>query len=404
MIFVVLGGGVAALNAATAIRERDGAARVVMISNEPYPPYSRPMLTKAALKGFLPDRYLLHPPAWYNDMNIELQLNRTVTALRADDHLVTLDSGERLRYDRCVYALGASGFVPPFPGAEKKGVIAIRTFADIRKLRAELLISRQIVVIGGGVVGLEAAWELRRAGRDVTVLEMAPNLMGRILDGETADRLRERVEGRGIAVRTAVGIDSIAGGDHVRAVRLTDGTVYPAELVVVSCGVRPAVAVAKKAGLHVERGVVVSPTMATSSPDVFAGGDCAEWNGMNNALWSEAATQGTVAGANAAGDAVTYEEPPPVVLFRGMGTNLYAVGDTGRNETVRYRVVKRVGEVGPESRFLVNDPRTSPSRLEKLFFADDRLVGAVLMDDIRAIAVLQEAVGRGEAGDRFYDG
>ncbi len=402
MMFVVLGGGVAALNAATAIRERDHGAGIVMVSGENHPPYSRPMLTKAVLKGFLPDRHMLRPSSWFTDNSIDLRLNRAVTELDPANHVVTVDSGERIRYDRCVYALGASSFIPPIPGTDKMGVIAIRTFSDIARLRTVLLTSRDVVVIGGGVIGLEAAWEVRRTGRTVTVLEMAPRLMGRLLDEESADVLREHAEANGVTVRTAINLDSLVGDESVSAVRLTDGSEYPAQVVIVSCGVRPNVSVAKNAGLDVERGVVVSPAMTTSDGDIFACGDCAEMNGVNHGLWSEAATQGTVAGANAAGDGLVYSEAPPSVMFSGMTTSLFAFGDIGRDASTRYHVVTRRGTASPNPAFLVNNPMRSPSVFEKYFFADGRVVGGVLIGDLRKMAALHQATVHGEGGSQFH--
>ncbi len=402
MMFVVLGGGVAALNAATALRERDHGAGIVMVSGESHPPYSRPMLTKAALRGFRSDRHVLRPSSWYTRNAIDLRLNQAVTDLDLANHVVTVDSGERIRYDRCVYALGASSFIPPIPGTDKKGVIAIRTFSDIARLRSVLLTSREVVVIGGGVIGLEAAWEVRRTGRAVTVLEMAPRLMGRLLDEESADVLREHAEANGVTVRTAIAIESLLGDDSVTAVRLTDGSEHPAQAVIVSCGVRPNISVAKNAGLGVERGVVVSPAMATSDGDIFACGDCAEMNGVNHGLWSEAAAQGTVAGANAAGDRLVYSEAPPSVMFSGMTTSLFAFGDIGRDANTRYHVVTQTGTASQPPAFLVNSPMRSASVFEKYFFTDGRVVGGVLMGDLRKMAALHDAIVHGERGSQFH--
>lgn len=147
---------------------------------------------------------------------------------------------------------------------------------------------KNAVVIGGGVLGLEAAWELRKSKLNVTVLELAPMLMGRQLDQTAGDMLKAIAGDRGIRIETGVTIEAIEGDGHASGVRLADGTVIPAELVIVSCGVRANSALAKEAGLTVDRAVVADSHMATSDPDIFACGDCAQFEGMNYAIWPEA--------------------------------------------------------------------------------------------------------------------
>lgn len=149
--------------------------------------------------------------------------------------------------------------------------------------------------------GLEAAWELKKAKCEVTVLELAPVLMGRQLDREAGEMLQKISEGQGIRIHTGVQIEAIEGEGSASGVRLADGTVFPAELVIVSCGVRANTAIAKEAGIGTDRAVIVNEKMETSLPDIYACGDCAQYEGMNYAIWPQALEEGKVAGAQAAG-------------------------------------------------------------------------------------------------------
>ena len=172
---------------------------------------------------------------------------------------------------------------------------AIRRISDVEKIQAMGDRLRRAVVIGGGVLGLEAAWELRKAKCEVTVLELAPQIMARQLDDQAAELLLKQCGGQGVRVETGVQIAAIEGDGAVSGVRLENGEVIPADLVVISCGVRANTAIAKEAGITVDRAIVVNEAMETNVPGVYACGDCAQFQGINYALWPEAQAQGKVA-------------------------------------------------------------------------------------------------------------
>lgn len=176
-IFLILGGGAAGLNAAEAIRERNSTASIVMATNEEILPYSRPMLTKSMLGENNREQLLVHDAPWYEENRILTLTGKTAERIDPEAREVTFSDGIRLKYDKLVYALGSECFIPPIPGHEKPQVIAIRRITDTEKVGALLPQTKHAVVIGGGVLGLEAAWELKKAGLEVTVLELAPQLM-----------------------------------------------------------------------------------------------------------------------------------------------------------------------------------------------------------------------------------
>ena len=234
--YVILGNGCAGVSAAEAIRERDKTGKILLISDEG-PAYQRPMLTKAMLSGLTEDQMALHPAGWYDAQAITQMLRRKVEAIDTASHTVTLDGGEKVSYTKLILALGSESFIPPIPGREQEGVVAIRRISDVEKVQAMGAV-RQAVVIGGGVLGLEAAWELRKSGSEVTVLELAPTLMGRQLDDASAKLLLEKCGQSGVRVELGVKIEAMEGSGHVTGVKLASGEVIPAQLVIVSCGVR----------------------------------------------------------------------------------------------------------------------------------------------------------------------
>lgn len=372
-MFLILGGGVAAMRAAEAIRARNAACAITLVTEESVPPYNRPMLTKSP--GAAHADIAMHDETWYAANNILVLTERRCVSLDAAAHEATLADGIRLRYDKCVYALGARCFVPPIPGTELPEVLTLRNVDDAGRLWSLLSRgARKAVVIGGGVLGLEAAWALRQRGCAVTVLERSDRAMSRQLDAEASAMLAEAAARADIAIRCGADTESILGDGHVTGVRLKDGTRFPADLVVVSSGVRPNTDIAKAAGANVGRAVQVNDAMETSLPDVYACGDCAELGSANIAIWPVAAEMGRVAGANAAGDALSFRPVSAAITFQGMRTALYADGrvDVQTSETTR---------------------DDSAMTLEKRFFDGNRLCGVILLGDISKAAEYADALG-----------
>jgi flavorubredoxin/NADPH-dependent 2,4-dienoyl-CoA reductase/sulfur reductase-like enzyme len=377
-IYLVLGNGAAGLSAAEAIRQRNSTCSIVMVSNEDVLSYNRPMLTKSMIAGFDPSQIAIHDEKWYEENNITLVLGRQLTKLDTQNKTAHFADGITLKYDKCIYALGSECFIPPIPGHEKPEVIAIRRVSDTQKIQAMLPKVKNAVVIGGGVLGLEAAWELHKAKCNVTVLELADKLMGRQLDDGAGKALEDIIRSQGIDVHLNVKIDEITGEGSVTGVKLGDGTVLPAELVVVSCGVRANTSIAKDAGMEIGRAVIVNEKMETSAKDVYACGDCAEYQGINYAIWPQATEQGKVAGANAAGDDAAYETVPAALSFNGMNTSLFAIGDNGKNPDKHYRVVEFRDE--------------AKKTYEKYYFANNRLCGVILIGDTSRLAEMTTAI------------
>lgn len=376
--YVILGNGAAGHYAAEEIRKRDRTGTIIMISNEPYRTYNRPMLTKSIMADLDEEQIAVKEESWYRDNKIYQILEHEVVKIDAKSKEVYLDDGNKYHYTKLIYALGSECFIPPIQGVDKNGVFAVKRLEDTKKISERLKETRHAVVIGGGVLGLEAAWELKKANCEVTVLELAPVLMGRQLDKAAGDMLKKISEGQGIQIHTGVQIEALEGEEKVSGVRLADGTVIPAELVIVSCGVRANVGVAKEAGIDTERAVIVNEKMETSIPDIYACGDCAQYEGINYAIWPQAVEEGKIAGAQAAGDDITYTMVPAALSFHGMNTALFAAGDNGQNPNLIYKTVEFKDE--------------TKKQYQKYYFLNNRLCGVILIGDTSRMAEMTEAL------------
>ncbi len=387
-VMVILGNGAAGISAAQAIRERNETCSIYMISQEGEYSYNRPMLTKSLSTLQDAEEIAIHEASWYKDNNITNILGTEVTALDVDQQIVTLSNGTSIKYDKCIYALGAECFIPPFTGGNKPQVIAIRHFSDVKKIRELMPQVKNTVVIGGGVLGLEAAWEMSKASK-VAVIEVADKLMGRQLDDEAGLLMGEIIKGLGIEFRINAKITEITGEDQVTGIKLENGEFFPADLVIVSCGIRANTSLAKASSIAIDRAVVVNDRMETNKKNVYACGDCAEYQGVNYAIWPEALEMGKVAGANAAGEALTYEPVPAALTFEGMNTSLFAAGDNGKNPNKAYETIE--------------DRNEEQKKYEKYYFHQDRLVGVILIGDTSKMVTLTEDLNKG-LGYREFKG
>ena len=365
--YLILGNGAAGVSAAEAIRERNETCSIVMVSNESVLSYNRPMLTKSMLASFNPSQLAIHDEKWYQDRNIINVLDKTVKSIDTQAKEVAFSDGLKLKYDKCIYALGSECFVPPIPGHDKEQVVAIRRLSDVVKIGKMLPNVKHAVVIGGGVLGLEAAWELSKAKCQVTIVEVANQLMGRQLDTGAGDMLKDIILDKGMDIRIGANVEEIEGEGAVTGVRLAGGEVIPAELVIVSAGVRANTKIAQEAGMQTDRAIVVDEKMHTNLTDIYACGDCAQYEGINYAIWPQALEMGKVAGANAAGDSLAYETVNAALTFHGMDTALFAIGDNGKNPDIKYKTVE------------FKDPMKMI--YEKYYFSNNRLCGAILLGD-----------------------
>ncbi|MBA2934543.1 NAD(P)/FAD-dependent oxidoreductase [Sphingomonas sp. CGMCC 1.13654] len=283
---VVIGNGMAGCRAVEELLARDaGRYRVTIFGAEPHVNYNRIMLSPVLAGEKTFDEIVINDRAWYADNCIELVVSDPVEKIDRDARTVTARSGRTVAYDRLLIATGSDPFIIPVPGRDLHGVISFRDMHDVDRMLAAAEAGRKMgggdaVVIGGGLLGLEAAHGLTLRGMKVTVLHIMPTLMERQLDEAAAWLLKTALEGRGQTILTGADTAEIFGDGKVEGVRLKDGREIPASLVVMAVGIRPSVALARDCGLEVGRGIKVDNHMVTSDPSILAVGECVEHDGM----------------------------------------------------------------------------------------------------------------------------
>jgi 3-phenylpropionate/trans-cinnamate dioxygenase ferredoxin reductase subunit len=274
---LIVGGGHAGAQAAIALRKQKFAGSIAIVSTEPELPYERPPLSKEYLSGDKPfERILLRPEAFWTERDVTMRLGETIVSVDAEAHEVATDRGETLRYGHLIWATGGAPRRLSCAGAELIGVHGVRTRADVDRMMAELPGVSRAVVIGGGYIGLEAAAVLAKLGKHVTLLEALPRVLARVAGPDLSAFYEGEHRAHGVDLRTGAAVECIEGdGTRATGVRLADGSVLAAEMVIVGIGIVPAVEPLLAAGAAGGNGVDVDAHCRTSLPDVFAIGDIA---------------------------------------------------------------------------------------------------------------------------------
>src|SRR5690349_22231167 len=299
---VIVGNGMAPGRALDLLFETAPEAYEVTIFNaEPRVNYDRIMLSPVLSGEKAFEEIVIHGDGWYIKHGITLYKGHKIVAIDREAKTVTSDHGVTEPYDRLVIATGSVPFIIPVPGNDLPGVLSYRDLDDVNAMLLAAQSRAKAVVIGGGLLGLEAAAGLNERGMDVTVLHVMPTLMERQLDPAAGYLLQKAVEARGIKVMTKANTKAIVGDGKVEGVELADGTVIPATLVVMAVGIRPNAGLARETGLKINRGIVTDDRMQTSDPDILALGECAEVGGHVYGLVAPLYEMARVAAARLAG-------------------------------------------------------------------------------------------------------
>ena len=273
---VIAGAGHAGGSAAAMLRQLGFEGSIVLIGDEPIPPYERPPLSKAWLKGEASAESLaLRPAEFYGTQKIDLRLNTAVTGIDRAAKTVSLGTGETVAYDHLILALGARARRLPIPGIELDGVLELRTAADADKLKAALGPGKRLAVVGGGYIGLEAAASARGLGAEATIIERESRVLARVACQQLSDFFEDYHRAQGVTIEVSTGVDGLEGANgRVTAVRLTDGRLVPCDATLIGVGAVPNEEIARDAGLTCDGGIVVDLSARTSDPSIFAIGDC----------------------------------------------------------------------------------------------------------------------------------
>ena len=325
MRFVIVGGGVAGITAALDLAKRK-AGTIEVYSDEQYPYYYRPQLTEFLSGGIPMDKLLRRDLTWYKGRGINVNLGRRVASIDPGAKGITLEDGTAVSYDKLLISTGGLPFVPPIEGTDKGCIYTWRTLADTLELSEVAQQCGQTLVLGGGLLGLEAARGLLGFCSEVTVLEYFPRLLPRQLDVEGATLLQRFVESLGLKVVVGAQSEAFLGDKAVTGLRLKDGRVFPGGMVLIAAGVRCNATLARDAGLNCDRGIIVDDQMTTSHPDIYAAGDVATYKGFSWSIAPIARAQGQAAAANMAGDETHYDVVVPSTTLKVVGIDVSSVG------------------------------------------------------------------------------
>jgi nitrite reductase (NADH) large subunit len=364
---IVIGNGMAAARLVDELARRAlGRYAVAVIGEEPRLAYNRVLLSALLADEVGFDDIELRPARWWRDRGVTLRYGVRATAVDAAARNVTLAGGTRLSFSKLVFATGSQPIKPDIPGMDLPGVLTFRDVDDVNAIAASKAAGTRVVVIGGGLLGLEAAYGLAKAGARVTLLHLMDRLMERQLDHRAALMLQHAVEARGIAVRLQAQTARIAGNGKVEGVELRDGTTIAADAVVVAVGIRANAALARTAGLEVGRGIVVDDHLETNAAGVHAIGECAEHRGCCYGLVEPAYEQAQLLARRLAGERASYPGSVLATNLKVSGVNVFSAGDF-------------LGATAEAEEIVLSDPAAGVYK--KLVIAHGRLVGAVLFGD-----------------------
>jgi len=373
---VVIGNGMAATALAEALTDAPNRpASVTIIGDEPHGGYNRILLSSVLAGDKDLAEIITHPADWYEERGITLLTGDPVETIDRAARSLTTRSGRVIPWTRLVLATGAEPVRLPIPGVDLPGVLGFRSIADVEAMLDATASKKRAVVVGGGILGLEAAWGLRRQGMSVQVVHMTDSLMERQLDPVAAGMLRTDLEARGIAFVTGSTAAAIEGQDRVEGVRLADGRLLPADLVVLAAGIRPRTDLARQAGLAVGRGILVQDDMRCSDPNIFAIGECVEHAGECYGLVLPVRDMARVCAHHLAEDqpALTFRRPNMSAKLKIPGIDLFSAGLTGAANNDDHELVYR----SPDAKIY-----------KKLVLRQGRIVGAMLYGDVKDSAQL----------------
>ncbi|MGE0602436.1 MAG: NAD(P)/FAD-dependent oxidoreductase [Xanthobacteraceae bacterium] len=347
-------------------RAMPDAFDITLFGAEPHGNYNRIMLSPVLAGEESFENIVVHDAAWYTQHKIVCRFGETVTKIDRARKVVVSARGETA-YDRLVLATGSAPFILPVAGKGLPGVVAFRDFGDVQTmLAAAETPGANAVVIGGGLLGLEAAAALKKRGMDVVVLHLMAHPMELQLDPTAGAYLQRALESRGIKVHCRAQTKAILGNERAEAVLLDDGTIYPADLVVMAAGIRPETRIARDAGLHVERGIVVGDDMRTSDPDILALGECAEHADRCYGFVEPLYEMAVAAAHTLAGEQASFSPAKTATNLKVTGLSVFSAGNfAGADENCEPLVFR-----DPAARIY-----------KKLILRGEKLVGVVLFGD-----------------------
>jgi nitrite reductase (NADH) large subunit len=374
--YLIVGNGVAGNAAGETIRRIDPSGRILLCAREKHYFYYTPALPEYVAGEKQLKDFTLHDAPWYERNRIDLHLGTEVVRIDAPRKVAVTRQGAEYSYDRLLLACGGKSFVPPIPGSSSPGVFTLRTVDDADAIRERARDAKKAVVIGGGLLGLEAGNGLRKRGLEVSVVEFFPRLLPRQTDIPGAALLQKQMEDMGFRFLLGAKTQEILAEAGKLRVVLEGGADLPADLVLISAGVRPEVALAPSLGLPGDKAIKVDDHLFTGLEGIYAAGDLVEHRGRSYGIWPASMEQGRVAGANMAGQEKTYSGTVPSNSLKVVGIDLLAAGEIDADGKMEAVVIK--DEAGKVYR--------------KLVLRENTIAGALLLGDTRGKEEIQKAI------------
>ena len=373
---VIIGAGIAGVAAAEAARRQAPDCRISLINGEDDAPYQRINLTRYLAGAVDQPALALHPAAWYAEQRVEQIQTRIRRIDRSAGQLET-SKDERIDFDRLIVATGALPYFLPLDGIDRPGVQCLRRLDEAQALLEQTTEDSRVVIIGGGVLGLECAGALAGRGRAVTVLERSAWLMTRQLDQGGGQRLGAYLDGLGISVVYQVATTGISQGNDSLLVELDNGDTLPADRVVLCIGVSSDTGLGRDAGLEIEHGILVDDLLRTNDERIYAAGDCCQHRGRCYGLWTVAQFQGNIAGGNAVGNETSFLGLQPSVQLKVLDLPVIGIGHVQATDGVQDLCEQ------------------DEQRYRRLFFRGRTLIGAVFVGDNQGVGLLADAIDAG---------
>ena len=326
MRVIIVGNGLAGVISAKTLRELDRKVEIDVFAEEKYHYYPRPNLIEF-LAGTIPlERMFAFPQEWYREQNINIHLGKPVTRIFPDSQEIEVEGGKREKYESLLLANGSSSFIPPFMGTDKKGIFSLRALDDAFELLEYLENHQRVVVIGGGLLGLETARAMKSRGARVEVVEFFDRLLPRQLDTQGASLLKAQIENMGIKVHLGLATEEVLGQNEARGLRFKGEKEIEADMAIVAAGIRPNIRLAKEAGLETDRGLVTDDYLQSSNPKIFGAGDVIQHRGRVYGIIPSSFNQARIVASNILSKKEKYEGTVPSNTLKVVGLDLTSVG------------------------------------------------------------------------------
>ena len=386
--YVIVGNGVAGTTAAENIRKMDPEGMIILLTDEAIPFYYRIRLNEFISGDVTKEKLVAKQESWFRKQKMDLHLETKVVSVISDEKIVLTAEGDKIAYDSLLIATGSHAFVPPIQGSDKEGLFSLRTFQDAQNIVSWAKGIEDVVIIGGGLLGLEAGNGLRKLGKRITVVEFFPRLLPRQLDVEGARRLQGMMEKMDFSFRLGAKTQEIQGDGSVTGVHLEGGETLPAEMVIVSAGVRPNMTLAESAGLDRDKGIQVDDYLRTSRSDIYAAGDVAEYKGFPYGIWPAAMEQGKVAGINMVGGQALYKGTTMANTLKVVGIDLASAGEVDAENALESKI------------------QSGNDYYRKIVIKDNQIIGCIMLGNTkgfnRITKMMAEKTDISQLGENLY--